>query len=57
MRPLITFTILDHQRNSDIRRIEIYIYSLRNTRIPTELEKSFGNNGQRMPFTVAIPCY
>jgi hypothetical protein len=57
LRPLISFTILDYQRNSDIRGTEIYIYSLINTRIPTELEKSFRNNGQRMPFTVGIPCY
>jgi hypothetical protein len=36
LRPLIAFTGLDHQRNSGI---EICKYSLRNTRIPTELEK------------------
>jgi hypothetical protein len=57
LRPLIAFTGLDHPKNSDIRGIEICIYSFRNSMIPTELEKSFGNNGQILPFTVGIPCY
>jgi hypothetical protein len=58
LRPLLDLIRLDNQRNSDIRkRLKVTNIVKRDVRIPKNVVKSFGKDGNRPPSISSIPIF